>query len=63
MLFTFTIYIRIIIESALAVLLTSFNEFYIHDLSDGSKVLSFIISAILVLILIIFWVGTYFVAK
>ena len=63
MLFTFTIYIRIIIESVLAVLLTSFNEFYIHDLSDGSKVLSFIISAILVLILIIFWIGTYFVAK
>ena len=63
MFFTFTIYIRTIIESTLVVLLTSFNEFYVHDLSSGSKILSFSISIVLVLCLMGFWIGTYFVSK
>ena len=36
-LFTFTIYLRTIIEAYLVLMLTSFNEFYAFDLSSGKK--------------------------
>ena len=62
-LFTFAIYIRTIIESTLVVVLTSCIEFYVHDLSSGSKILSFSISTIYVFCLIGFWISTYFIAK
>lgn len=63
MFFTFTVYLRTIIESFLVVTLTSFNEFYAHELGSGKKIFSLCISAASIIFLSAFWISTYFIAK
>ena len=63
MFFTFTVYLRTIIESFLVVTLTSFNEFYVHELGSGKKILSLCISSASIIFLSAFWISTYFIGK
>ena len=61
--FTFSVYLRTILEAFLVILLTSLNEFYVHDLGGGSKITSFWFSVALVLWLLAFWIATFIIAK
>ena len=63
MFFTLSIYLRTIFEAFLGVLLSSFNEFYIHDFSSNGRMVSFWISVIIVVGLITFWISTFVIAK
>ena len=63
MLLTFTVYLRTIIEAYMVVFLSIINEFYVHDLSSGSKIISFWISVIVFNLLILFWVSTFYISK
>ena len=52
--FTFSIYIRLIVEAYFMMLVSSFSEVYEHDLSSGSRTASFYINiAILISLLIV----------
>ena len=63
MVFTLSIYLRIIFEAFLGIFLSSINEFYIHDFSNSGKIVSFWISAFVVICLIAYWILTFIVAK
>ena len=63
MFFTLSIYLRTIFEAFLGILLSSLNEFYAHDFRSAGRIVSFWISVIVVLLLILFWISTFIIAK
>lgn len=63
MMFTFTMYIRTVVEAYMILLLGSLHELYEIDFSGTDKILSFSISIISIILLISVCTMTFFVAR
>jgi hypothetical protein len=62
-LFTFTIYVRMLVEAFMILFLGSMKEIYDFKLTSKDKVISFILSVLIIVFLVIVWMGTCFIAK